>query len=375
MKLLLWFGMLSKRLYKKPTFLAILLLIPLLVLGYTAAADGDSGMITVALAQEGQDQLAREVMEGFDGSSQLIRYTLCHSPEEAKALVQGGKADMAWLFPDEMQAKLAAFLQQPTEKNALVTVLVREDDVSLRLAREKLSGMLFSQLSRLLYLSFVRQNVPELSHLSDGELMDYYRTQDITEDLFAFDEANASMVSVQTVHYLTAPVRGLLAVVILLCGMATAMYYIQDSALGVFGWVSTRRLPAVELGCQLVSLVNVSAAVLLTLILAGQSSSFLRELSVTALYCLCCAGFCMLLRRLCGNLRIMGVLLPLLVVVMLLVCPVFFDLAMFRSLQYLFPPTYYVNAIYNIKYLLFMVLHTAGSFSLYVLCGLLRRER
>lgn len=375
MKLLLWFGMLSKRLYKKATFLAILLLIPLLVLGYTAAADGDSGMITVALAQEGQDGLSREVMAGFDGSSQLIRYTLCDSPEEAKALVQGGKADMAWLFPDEMQAKLEAFLQQPTEKNALVTVLVREDDVSLRLAREKLSGTLFSQLSRLLYLSFVRQNVPELSHLSDGELMDYYRTQDITEDLFAFDEANASMVSVQTVHYLTAPVRGLLAVVILLCGMATAMYYIQDSALGVFGWVSTRRLPAVELGCQLVSLVNVSAAVLLTLILAGQSSSFLRELSVTALYCLCCAGFCMLLRRLCGNLRIMGVLLPLLVVVMLLVCPVFFDLAMFRSLQYLFPPTYYVNAIYNTKYLLFMVLHAAGSFSLYALCGLLRRER
>ena len=71
----------------------------------------------------------------------------------------------------------------------------------------------------------------------------------------------------------------------------------------------------------------------------------------------------------------MGVLLPLLVVVMLLVCPVFFDLAMFRSLQYLFPPTYYVNAIYNTKYLLFMVLHTAGSFFLYALCGLLRRER
>lgn len=375
MKLLLWFGMLSKRLYKKPTFLVILLLIPLLVLGYTAAAKGDSGMITVALAQEGQDGLAREVMAGFDGSSQLIRYTLCHSPKEAKALVQGGKADMAWLFPDHMQAKLEAFLQQPTEKNALVTVLVREDDVSLRLAREKLSGTLFSQLSRLLYLSFVRQNVPELSHLSDGELMDYYRTQDITEDLFAFDETNASMVSVQTVHYLTAPVRGLLAVVILLCGMATAMYYIQDSGRGVFGWVSTRRLPAVELGYQLVSLVNVSAAVLLTLILAGQSSTLLRELSVTALYCLCCAGFCMLLRRLCGNLRIMGVLLPLLVVVMLLVCPVFFDLAMFRSLQYLFPPTYYVNAIYNTKYLLFMVLHTAGSFSLYALCGLLRRER
>jgi len=128
MKLLLWFGMLTKRLYKKATFLAILLLIPLLVLGYNAAARGDSGMITVALAQEGQDALAREVLESFDGTSQLIRYTHCASAEDAQSLVQGGKADMAWIFPDNMRQHLEAFLEQPTEKNAFVTVLLREDE-------------------------------------------------------------------------------------------------------------------------------------------------------------------------------------------------------------------------------------------------------
>ncbi len=373
MKLLLWFAMLSKRLYKKPTFLIILILIPLLVLGYTAAAEGDSGMITVALAQEGQDALAAQLMDSFDGSSQLIRYTHCSSPEEAKTLVQGGKADMAWIFPDQMQARLEGFLRQPTEKNAIATVLIREDDVTLRLAREKLSGVLYSQISRILYISFVRENVPDLAHLSDAELMDYYNTRDITDDLFAFDETDASMVSVQTVHYLTAPVRGLLAVVIVLCGMATAMYYMQDSRRGLFGWVSTQRLAAVELGCQLVSLVNISAVVLLTLALTGQAGPLLRELAVTVLYCLCCGAFCMLLRRLCGTVRILGSLLPLMVVVMLLVCPVFFDLALLRTFQYLFPPTYYINAIYNTKYLAFMVLHTAASFSLYALAGTFRR--
>ena len=51
-KALLWLWMLTKRLYKKPTFLVILVLIPALVLCYSAAAKEESGMITVALASE-----------------------------------------------------------------------------------------------------------------------------------------------------------------------------------------------------------------------------------------------------------------------------------------------------------------------------------
>ena len=150
MKLCLWFWLLSKRLYKKFTFLAILLLIPALVLGYNAAAQGDSGMITVALAQKEADPIARQIMESFDGSSQLIRYELCPDATTAEELVRGGKADMAWIFEGDMEAKLQAFLAQPKEKNAMVTVLLRQDDVTLRLAREKLSGKLYKALSQRL---------------------------------------------------------------------------------------------------------------------------------------------------------------------------------------------------------------------------------
>ena len=370
MKLMMWFWMLSKRLYKKLTFLAILLLIPALVLGYSAATKGDSGMITVVLAQKEADPIAQAMIEGLDHGSQLIRYEICADAETAEELVRGGKADMAWIFEGDMEHRLQAFLARPKEENAMVTVLLREDDVTLRLAREKLSGALYQALSRRLYISFVRENVPELAALSDEALMEYYNTREIAEDLFAFDESDASMVNVQTVHYLTAPVRGLLAVVIALCGMATAMYYIQDTRRGTFSWVSTRALPAVELGCQLVSLVNVTAVVLLALALSGQSGRFLLELPAAIVYCLCCAAFSMLLRRLSGSVRILGTLLPLLVVAMLVVCPVFFDLGALRSFQYLLPPTYFINAVYNTKYLLYMGGYTAVCLGLYSLLGL-----
>lgn len=372
MKLVLWFGLLTKRLYKKLTFLAILLLIPALVLGYSVAAKGDSGMLSVALAQQNQDALAESLIAGFDDSSQLIRYVVCDSAQEAEDLVRSGKVDMAWIFLEDLEARLEAFLDQPAEKNAMVSVLVREDNVTLRLAREKLSGILYRQLSQRLYISFVRENVPELAALSDEALMEYYRTRDITDDLFAFDETDPAMASVQTVHYLTAPVRGLLAAVTLLCGLATAMYYIQDSRRGTFSWVSSRRRGTVELGCQLVSLTNVSAVVLIALALSGHAGSLWQELAAAALYCLCCAAFCMLLRRLCGRMQVLGTLLPLLMVVMLVVCPVFFDLGVLRSAQYLFPPTYYINAVYNTKYLWYMLAHTGVCFSLYSLLGLFK---
>lgn len=372
MKLLMWFWLLTKRLYKKLTFLAILLLIPALVLGYGAAAKGDSGMITVVLAQEEADPLGDEILTSLESSSQLVRFEICEDAEQAEALVRGGKADMAWILQGNLDAKLRAFVDQPKEKNAVVTVLLREDNVSLRLAREKLSGALYKALSQHIYLAYIRENVPEFDDLSDETLMEYHAGQEMRDTLFAFHDSDAVTENLQSVHYLTAPVRGLLAVVIVLCGMATAMYYMQDIRRGTFAWVSTRRRPAVELGCQLVSLVNVTAVVMLALILNRQTGSFLPELATALLYCLCCAAFSMLLRRLCGSVRMLAMLLPLLVVLMLVICPVFFDLGGLRSFQYLLPPTYFIHSIYNTKYLLYMLGYTGICLGIYGVLGLIR---
>ena len=164
----------------------ILLLIPALVLGYTAAAKADSGMLTVALASRGQEELAGQIMDTLSGSSPLIRYVRCESPEEAREMVTYGKADTAWIFEEDLEARMAAFLENPTQKNALATALVRQDDVTMKLAREKLSAELYRVLCERIYLSYVRQNVPGLSRLSDGEVMDYYHTSDVAKEMFSF---------------------------------------------------------------------------------------------------------------------------------------------------------------------------------------------
>ena len=369
----LWLWMLTKRLYKKITFVAILVLIPVLVLGYSLTTQEDSGMLTVALAREDTDATALSLLASLDESSQLLRFEDCESPEKAEELVRAGKADAAWILHRDLSDKIAKFVKSPTERNAFITVLVREDDIAQRLAREKLSGAAFSLCARVVYLDYIRQNVPGLEHLSQEQLLEYYENTFVSGDLFAFDETDAAMANAQTTHYLTAPIRGLLAVVIALCGLATSMYYMEDQRRGTFGWLSQPRQALAELGCQIVSLVQVSVMALLALILSGLAAGLGRELLVLVLYCLCIASFSALLRRICGNLRVLGTLLPLLVVVVLVVCPVFFDLGQLRTAQYLLPPTYYINGVYSNTYLLYMLLHTAVTSALYWLLGLLKR--
>lgn len=374
-KLLTWFRLLTKRLYKKITFLTILLLIPTLVVGYSAATKGDSGLFTVAVAQRGDDPLSTQLIAELGVDSQMLRYIHCESADKAVELVQGGKVDMAWIFEADVTARLEAFLKNPTTRNSVATVVVREDNITLRLAREKLSGTLFRQFSYRLYISYVRENVPALSILTDEELMEYYHTQDITANLFAFDETDPAMANAKKAHYLTAPVRGLLSIVILLSGMATAMYFMHDRQIGTFGWVSTKKMPLVEIGCQLVSLVNVTAVALLTLILTGQNGSFLSELATSLLYCLCCVAFSVVLRRYCRTMRVLATVIPLLVVAMLAICPVFLSIRALHSLQYCFPPTYYINSVYNTGSLLYMAGYTMLCFILYLLPDLIRKNR
>lgn len=367
-----WLWMLTKRLYKKPTFLVILLLIPCLCFAYKGMAKQDSGVLTVALASEGADPVTDAIFTQLQTDSEVFCYTLCQTPREAELLVQNGKADAAWIFPADMESHIDAFLDNPNGSTAFVRVVQRQENVALMLTRERLTGALYHHISQQYYLRYVRAEFPALEHLSDQQLMAYYDDIQMTDQLFTYDSVAGG--TVQKVHYLLSPVRGLLAVVMVLCGLAGAMYHIKDRQNGTFDWVSTRMRPFTELGCQTVAVLNVSVVSLVSLLFMGIAGNLFREIATLLLYVLCVSAFSMMLRSLFGSIRALGGVIPLLVVVMLLVCPIFFDLGVLRYYQFLLPPTYYINGAYNPAYLGYMALYTLVCFGLYLLfCKLFKR--
>lgn len=366
-KAILWCWLLTKRLYKKLTYLVILALIPVLVFGYSALTqNGDSGMMTVALAQSQENATVEELFDRLTGSSQLIRYVICADSEAAADLVRTGKADTAWIFPGDFEEAISRFVENPVRRNAIVTVLEREDSVTLMLTREKLSGVLYEHIARELFLTHTRQENPTLPEMTDEEMMTYYLGTDISDQLFTYDEAFATQQ--QEDSFLLTPVRGMLGVLIVLCGMAAAMYYLHDRQIGTFAWVPERRQLLPELGCQLVAVGNVALVAMVSLALTGMTQQLWEELASLVLYTFAVSLFCMLLRRLLKSQRGLGIAMPLLMVVMLIACPVFFDFAVMRYVQFLLPPTYFVNGVHNNLYLLYMLPYmaiTGGACLLY----------
>lgn len=357
----MWCFMLSKRLYKKITFVVLLLLIPVTVLAFGKAAEEESGVLTILLSQEDpSDSFSANVINDFLDSSELILFKKVDDSSEAERLVQIEKADAAWIFPKDMEDKIQEFITDDAYPKSFVRVVVREETVPIMLANEKLSGALFKYCARFYYLYYMRQNADFLDVLSDEELLSYYDSAQISDQLFEYYSMNESGGSKRTEHvnYLLSPMRGLLGVIIVLCGLATALYYIHDDRSGTFAWLDSRKKPILEMGYQLISVFNVSIVALICLCCLGVSVSLVRELVVLILYALCCASFCQMIRVLCGSIRIVGTLLPLLTVLMIAVCPVFYDFAALRSLQILLPPTYFVNAVYNIHFIWYMLIYT-----------------
>ncbi len=355
-KLLKWFFMLSKRLYKKASFVALLILIPVCVFAFSFVAKQDSGFVNIVLAQKNSnDKISSEVIKELLNENSMINFTLAPSAESALSSVKNGTADEAWVFPENTDADIKNFVSGGNDY--VVSVFTKEQNVSLRLSREKLTAVLYKYCAKAYYIDYIRTNITALDDVTDNKLNVYFQEVSVDEDLFVFgNPANSSKT--ESANYLTSPIRGLLAVLVVICAMAATMYYMQDEAAGTFSYVKQNRKGITALGCVSTAVINVSAVLLLSLLLSSLAGNIFKEVLILVLYTLCCASFCLLVSRIFTNLRTYSALIPLLTVIFIGFCPVFFDFRSLFALQLLLPPTYYVNAVFDNKYLIYMVVYT-----------------
>ncbi len=355
-----WALMLNKRLYKKATFVAIMLVIPVCVLALGFAAKQESGFVKIVLAQEdGADEISSKIVNELLEDNTLIHFVTASSPSQAVASVKNGQADAAWIFPCGMQEKINAYSGIDSNKEPFVKVIEREQTVFLQLSREKLTAAMFDYCAKACYIDFARTNITSLDNLSDEQLLDYYNNVAVSEELFTFSNVDDTFDTKGSTGYLTAPIRGILAVLMVLCGMSAAMFYMQDEKNGTFSLVKENRRIFVSSGCILIAIVNIAVVVLLALFASSVATALLNELLCMALYCVCCTAFCLLLKELFSSVKLYSATVPLFVILMVALCPVFFDLRIITVWGHFFPPTYYINAVYSIEYKLYMVGYTA----------------
>lgn len=344
------FWLLNKRLFKTYSFLLLLCLVPMLVAGARLGAGEDSGIAKILLyLPDPGDELALQIASGLTEHDHVLYFELCNSEEEGRKAVEGFRADALWIFSEDMRAALTrAAVTGPGLGAGSVTVVQREDDVRMIFTRQILCAELYPAFSYEMYADFVQRECG-LTDVTDEELLEAYNSTLVEGSLFHMVYLDGE--EAEEGDYLLSPLRGLLALWLVLCGFTGAMYFMRDEQRGVFS-----RLPAGKrflwaLGVQGVLLCDGTAVMLAALKISGVFTAWKREIPVGILFACCVLAFCNLLRLLCCRLEWLGSCIPLLLIGMLILCPVFVDTAGPRPLQYLLPPYYYLKAVHNTFYL------------------------
>lgn len=358
---ILYYWLLTKRFFKKKTFLVILCAIPLLTYGLQLVSKQDSGILRIALYTENMEGTeANSVIQRLIQEDSVLHFFITENENEAIEAVAANKADAAWIFSENYSLYLDAFIEQGYLDKAAVMIYEREDTVALELSRLKLYGAMFPELVYSTYCQFTKEEIPGNGDVSDLILREAYESAKVEENLFCLEYRNNEKQA-STRNYLMAPVRGMLSLMIFLCGFASIMYYFRDEEQGMFlgiPAVSSEKLVGVY---ALAAMMPAAVITLVTLGILGQLKELTWELLVMFLFVLINCIACMLLKRLLPSARIMGACIPFFMLAMFAICPIFVSVRAFQKVQYLLPPYYYLNTVQNRNGIVGMMIYLAAG--------------
>ena len=368
----LWFALLNKRLARRVSFWLILAAVPLLVLALGLLAEQDSGVATVAIyCADKTDPAAAAALQRLTGQKSVLRCVLCTSEREARSLVASSRADAAWILPEALSERIDAYATGGEEP--VVRIYTREENGVLQsLTRERLYAALYPELAYSVYSHYILDTLKPRTAPTEAELDTYYHSVAHDDGVIQFSTVDGA--AADDASYLVMPVRGLLALLVMMAALASALYYLHDMRSDSFVWLSRRRKRLLPYGCHLIPTLDTAVVMVAALFLAGLGTTWYRELALMALYTLACVGFAELMRQLLGDTARLGVAIPILVLAMLALSPIFFDLHGLRALQLLFPPFYYLNGVHEPMYLALLAGYALAAFALSYTLGRVRER-
>ncbi|MBP5288459.1 MAG: hypothetical protein J6Z79_01120 [Clostridia bacterium] len=352
-----WCVLLHKRILKKPAFLAILALTPLLALGLSLSAKSNNGMMTAAIWWDSSDAYAAAFGEECLAKNGVIRTVRCDTPEQARRMLENGDATVVWLLSEDFESHLQNFVKGKGD-SVIMTIVLREQNAVSDLTRDRLFAMLFPRLSYTLFRERVMAMNPDPVPTEEELRANYLNTAD-SSDLIQFLDVRGETVQVE--RFLLSPVRGILSLLIVEGGIAAAIFCAEDEKTGVYGGLPRGRQIPAKLLSILLPMADLSLAAILSLWITGLLTNLFYELILHLLFLLAAGGFCLVLLALLRDPRRLALAAFLTAIATLALTPVFVDVGGLDYLSALLPTYHYLRGV-NIPSTLPMML-------LYALCA------
>lgn len=369
-----WFYMLGKRLLHQWSFILLLCLIPVGALFTNMAmSGGDSGIVHILLVNEAKDDRAAKIINSLLNDEGVILFSESSSVRLAKTAVENHEADAAWIFPENFTENMDSYFTHKRTK-PFINILERENSIPLRIAREKLFSAMYSDISYALYKNFTYSALVSEEQVPEDVLQKYYYNLQKNGSIISIERIGEEKTQ-RSADYLTAPVRGILSLMVVLCTCAAAMYFLKEQSEGKFAWLSFRkRLMPAFASCLSAACIS-AIAVFLALWFSGISLGLVPELISMLLFAIATAGFCTTLSLFFRSAGKFGAVIPGLIIIMLVLSPIFFNFKILRPLRLLLPTYYYLQSVYNTKYYLYTAIYCLAVYTSGLLINYLFAER
>lgn len=383
-----WFFLSCKRYLRKVSFLLILLVLPaatffvrgleekegqevrIAVCVETADSDGTDGK-TALLEEELLEALTKQEgdEEDADGSG-LFRFYECGSEEEVKAQVASRQAECGYVFSGNLRGKL-----DEGDYKRCIRVYSAPSTVLADLSTEVVFAALMKLYDREIFLDYVMEaqvlrdsggesgwggeafdggmepgGAEGLETLA-GELYDKWLASGSTFR-FAYRYQNRGGQGLDSEGGTEAagvfPVRGIVAVYLLLVGMYSAVMLGYDEEKGLFLPLSSGRRLVCRMAVLAAPVFLAALSALGALRTGGCFGDLAREFGVMGVYVLAVCGFSYGLKIICRRPQVVCCLIPLVLVGSLVFSPVFVDIRQFFPewgwVEKVFLASYYLRA-------------------------------
>jgi ABC-2 type transport system permease protein len=348
----------------------MLLLVPFMVFLLKEVGDGSDSIMTVGVYIPGSDEssaaLKGELNLGENKTdTNNVSYIEYPSADQLVDDVAAGKVTEGWIVPENLDGLVETIAenQVPDDK---IQIVIRESGLSHILGKEIACSKVYPSVAKKVFMNYMAAFYGgDISAEKISQLEKTYNSFGLSKSLFQmsyFEEAEGENASI-----ILMPLRGILALWLMLCGLATSMYYLEDERNGLFLWWRTPFAVARDIGYYATALAAPTVVVVLSLIYSGSFTTFSREVPALLIYELAVILFSMALREIFGSIKNLGVITPVLLVVSAILSPVFIDIKEARAIEKCCPVFHYLSSIHDFYYIKTLLIYAVFLWCLVVL--------
>lgn len=367
--------LLLKRLLKKKSYIAMLLVVPLMVFMLNIMSSADAGLMTIGVYIPSDDEFSQALREDIESNPGSLQFIFYDDKDAAIADVESQQIAEAWIVPEDFVKTIEDMAAKGKTKEK-VEMVIRESGLTHMLGREVLCSRIYPIIARQIGINYtaetVYNNEPTPEQLN--HIIETYDTYGINGNLFEMGYVDQPEAETDDVNYLMMPLRGILALWLLLCGVAASMYYIEDDKNSLFIWWKTKFPLVRDFLYYLVIILIPSIMVMIGLIYGGVFTNPLREIVALLAYDFAIIALANVLRLLIRGIKGLGIITPILIMSSAILSPVFIDLKEGRFLQKLCPTFHYLYCIHDEYFVKSLLIYGTTLLIIWYLLNTLNRK-